>query len=224
MTKRRSPRRASPATPRTRLDVDARRAQLLALGLDIFAARAYDDVPIDEIARAAGISKGLLFHYFPSKRHYYVATIREAARDLLAQTTAEHVEGPIARLEAGLDAYIAYISRHGPAYAAMLRGGIGSDPEVSAVVEETRGIFLARLMKGMPAATPTPLLRTALRAWLGFVEAAAIEWIERRDIAPTALRTLMIDTLVTVMRVGGVPEDAASGPVPTAKRASTRPR
>lgn len=191
------PARRPPA--RTRLDVDARRAQLLALGVEAFATRAYDDVPIDEIARAAGVSKGLLFHYFPSKRHFYTATIREAANQLLAQTLADHVEDPLARLYAGLDAFLAYVDRHGPAYSALLRGGIGSDPDVLAIVEETRGVFLARLMQGLPSSdAPGPLLRTALRAWLGFVEAAALEWIDHRDVPPAKLRDLMVAVLVTV--------------------------
>ena len=204
--------------PRTRLGVDARRAQLLALGVAAFATRAYDDVPIDDIARAAGVSKGLLFHYFPSKRDFYMATIREAAEQLLSQTLADHVEDPLARLNAGLDAYLAYVARQGPAYAALLRGGIGSDPDVLAIVEETRGVFLARLMEGLPSTTPTPLLRTALRAWLGFVEAAAIEWIDHRDVEPAKLRDLMVAVLVTVTTV-----TAPAPPSSTPQSRSRRP-
>ena len=49
--------------PRARLLVDERRAQLLALGLRLFAEHSYDEVSIDELARAAGVSKGLLYHY-----------------------------------------------------------------------------------------------------------------------------------------------------------------
>lgn len=212
-------------SPRTRLDVDARRAQLLALGLDAFASRSYDDVPLDDIARAAGISKGLLFHYFPTKRHFYVATIREAARRLSEETRADHVDDPLERLHAGLDAYLAYVDRHGPAYAALLRGGIGSDPEVAAVVEETRGELLARLMQGLAAAEPSPLLRTSLRAWIGFVEAAALEWIDRRDVERVALRSVMIDVLVAVLRAAGFtpPADAATAPAPPTRTSRGRP-
>src|SRR5688572_23935942 len=62
-----------------RLATDERRTQLLDLGRELFNTRPFDDISIDEIAAAAGISKGLLYHYFPSKRHFYVETVREAA-------------------------------------------------------------------------------------------------------------------------------------------------
>jgi len=56
----------------------------------------------------------------------------------------DHVEDPIARLYAGLDAYLAYVDRHGLRTRRFFAGGIGADPEVAAVVEETRGVFLQR--------------------------------------------------------------------------------
>src|SRR6478752_4967934 len=71
----------SPA-PRVRLDLDARREQLMRIGLELFSTNSYDAVSIDEIAARAGISKGLLYHYFPSKREFYVAGVRAAAAQL----------------------------------------------------------------------------------------------------------------------------------------------
>src|SRR3954447_20353749 len=77
---------ARAARPRTRLENDARRAQLLELAQAAFAARSYDEVSIDDVARAAGVSKGLLYHYFPTKRDLYIAGLREAARQLIERT------------------------------------------------------------------------------------------------------------------------------------------
>ncbi len=75
-----SSRRVASATKleptRARLDVEERRKQLVALGNELFSKRTYDEVSIDELARAAGISKGLLYHYFPTKRDFYIATVR----------------------------------------------------------------------------------------------------------------------------------------------------
>src|SRR5437773_1276863 len=107
---------------RERLDVDERRAQLVRLGIDLFAARTYDEVSIDELARSAGISKGLLYHYFPTKRDFYVATVREGSKQLLDRTVTPDDMPPLERLRFGLDAYLDYVERHGPAYAALLRG------------------------------------------------------------------------------------------------------
>src|SRR5688500_9801794 len=84
----------------TRLDVASRRAQLLARGLTLFSSRAYDEVSMDDVARAVGISKGLLYHYFPTKRDFYVAVLKESATDLLARTDEPDVP-PVERLLRG---------------------------------------------------------------------------------------------------------------------------
>src|SRR6476620_6722006 len=124
---------------RVRLDNDERRAQLLSLAKAAFSDRSYDDVSIDDIAREAKISKGLLYHYFPTKRDLYVAGLREIATELVTAVTSIPQDLiPIARARAGLDAYLDHITRHSRAYVSLMRGGIGSDPEVAAVVEGVR--------------------------------------------------------------------------------------
>ena len=194
---RRGKKPAAPPKGRTRLLVDERRAQLLELGIRAFSERSYDEVSIDDLARAAGISKGLLFHYFPTKRDFYVATIRAAARALLAATFPEKIDDPLVRLRTALDAYFDYVEAHAAPYAALIRGGIGSDPEVASVVEETRAEYIERLREGLPSSlASTPILRAALRGWLGFVEAVALEWIDRRDVSRDALRELLSQMLV----------------------------
>lgn len=194
---------------RVRLDVDERRAQLLALGLQFFSGRAYDEVPIEDLAREAGISKGLLYHYFPTKRDFYVATVREASRQLLDRTRPDEGLPPIERLRAGLDTYLAYVEQHGPAYTALLRGGIGSDTEVAAVIEETRTEFLARLLEGIgKSVTVDARLRIMLRGYIGLVEAASLEWVDRRDLDRAELCDLLADALPAVfdaLRLGARP-------------------
>jgi len=187
--------------PRERLDVDERRAQLVRLGVDLFASRAYDEVSIDELARAAGISKGLLYHYFPTKRDFYVATVREASRNLVELTATPDDMPPLERARAGLDAYLDYVAAHAPAYAALMRGGIGSDPEVVRIVDETRDLLCDRLLAGLPGVIATPLLRIALRGWIGFCEATSLEWIERREVARDALRDMMIEVLMATVAI-----------------------
>src|SRR5580704_7857927 len=145
-----APKAAKLGAPRSRLEVDARRAQLVRLGIDLFAARSYDDVSIDELARAAGVSKGLLYHYFPTKRDFYIATVQEASRQLLELTEAPREMPPLERLRASLDAYLDYVDAHAPAYAALMRGGVGSDPEVARVIDDTRATLCDRLLGELP--------------------------------------------------------------------------
>jgi AcrR family transcriptional regulator len=185
---------------RERLDVDERRAQLVRLGIDLFAARTYDEVSIDELARAAGVSKGLLYHYFPTKRDFYVATVREGAAELLARTDTPTHLSPLERMRAGLDAYLDYVEEHAPAYAALMRGGIGSDPEVARIVDETRGIFVERLLEGLPVPL-TPLVRVAARGHIGFCEAVVTDWLVNRAVDRAAVRDLMGEVLLAIIPI-----------------------
>ena len=86
----------TPEPAYTRLDVDERRRRLLALGADLFTRFAYDELSMAKIASEAGISKALLYHYFPSKEAYFVATLEEKAEEL-AQRTAPDPDAAAAR-------------------------------------------------------------------------------------------------------------------------------
>ena len=80
-------------TQKRRLSTDARREQLLASGARLLATRPYDEVSIEEIARAAGVSKGLLYHYFPTKKDFLIAAL-ERGQDELAALTAPDPDLP----------------------------------------------------------------------------------------------------------------------------------
>ena len=105
------------AARRSRLSTDVRREQLVALGIEIFSDRPFDEVSIDDIAAAAGISKGLLYHYFPSKRDFYVAVIRSAADEMQALTEPDPALAPRERLAAALERYLEYVETHARGYA-----------------------------------------------------------------------------------------------------------
>ncbi len=170
------------------MENDARRAQLLALGLNVFSSRAYDDVSMEDLARAAGISKGLVYHYFPTKRHFYVAALREAARQLLAQTEPNESDPPEERLRKGLEGYLGFVEKHARAYTTLMRGGMGVDKQVGAIVEKTRAAFVDRFFSAPELKSAlTPAMKLAVRGWVGFVETTALEWLENREIPRHAL-------------------------------------
>ncbi|HUQ04007.1 MAG TPA: TetR/AcrR family transcriptional regulator [Kofleriaceae bacterium] len=197
---------------RIRLENDQRRAQLLELGVQAFSERTYDDVSIDDIARAAGISKGLLYHYFPTKRDLYLAGLRATAAELIASTnaaTSDMAMPPLERMRAGLDAYLDHVSRHARPFVALMRGGIGSDPEVVGVIEGVRATYVERFLEkaeGTPLAglllSNRPLVRLAVRGWIGFVEAASLEWLQKKDVERVVLRNMLVDTLLASLKIG----------------------
>ena len=90
----------------TRLDVDERRRRLLELGAQLFARFSYDELSMARIAREAGISKALLYHYFPGKQAYFAATLEEKAAELSALTEPDPSLPPVEQLTGSLGAFL----------------------------------------------------------------------------------------------------------------------
>ena len=208
------PRRAAVKRPkrRVRLDTDERRAQLLALARSAFSDRSYDDVSIDDLAREAKISKGLLYHYFPTKRDLYVAGLTQIADELVAAVTDLPPDAaPLERMRTSLHAYLEHIARYPNAFVSLMRGGIGSDPEVSGVVDGVRARLFDRFLTDSPMGGQIRgdvRFETIVRGWIGFVEATSIDWCAN----PRLTRDQLVDLLVAILAqiVGGLPKALAS--------------
>ena len=196
-----------------RLDNDERRAQLLALGQAAFASHPYDEVSIDELARKAKLSKGLFYYYFPTKRDLYIAGLRETSQSLVHKLTSVPRDlPPRERAAAAVEAYLDSVSTQGSSFIALMRGGIGSDPEVARVVEGVRIGILDEFLSGAPVSAllkPRPISPIAIRGWIGMVESASIEWLSHQDVPRETVRDLLVDLLFELLtRVLGA-EDSA---------------
>jgi AcrR family transcriptional regulator len=183
---------------RTRLDPEARRAQLVGLGLQMLSSRPLDKVAIDDIAAEAGISRGLLFHYFPTKRDFHVAVARAVADDLLTRTAADPELPAMARLRAGVEAFVDHVTANRDAYVALIRGSAGGDPAVMEVFEETRVAFTDRVLDGLPAPHP-PRLRAAVRGWVAFTEEVTVDWLSLGALERDEVVDLIDDALVALV-------------------------
>lgn len=178
-----------------------RRQRLIEVGMDLFWDHSYEEVAIDDIARAADISKGLLYYYFPTKHDFYAAVVQYAAEQLLQETEPDPTLEPTERLRASLNAYFSYVKRHAKAYIALLRGGVGVDSQVAAIVDSVRQTYIQRLLQNVPGATTfSSTQRLALNGWVGFVEAISIAWLEQSDIDQEELCNLAITAFVAVLR------------------------
>jgi AcrR family transcriptional regulator len=199
-----------------RLDNDERRAQLLAMGRAAFTTHSYDEVSIDDLAKKAKISKGLFYYYFPTKRDLYIAGLAETAQELVDKLS--HVPklaelSPRERAIVGVDAYLQHVSAQSSGFVALMRGGIGSDPEVAQVLENVRVSILDEFMRGAPISAflkTRPLSRIAIRSWIGMVEAASIEWLSQPEIPREAVRDLLVDMLFDMLMRVLDPRDAAN--------------
>jgi AcrR family transcriptional regulator len=177
----------------TRLDVEERRRRLLELGTDLFARHDYDALSMAAIAREAGISKALLYHYFPSKQAYFVATLEQKAAELAALIAPDPALAPAEQLVASLSVFLRWVEDDGDAYAKLVRGA-GSVPEVRDVMEAVREATAGMILAGLPG-RPGPARRTAVRAWLWFIDGAILDWLEHRDLTREELHTLLLRAL-----------------------------
>ncbi len=184
----------------TRLDVDERRRQLLELGARLFTERAYDELSMAQIAREAGISKALLYHYFPSKSAFFAATLREKAAELTARTEVEDDRPAAEQLLAGLDAFLAWVEDNQEGYAKLVRSaGI---PEAAIVIDEVRDITAVRIVEGLGGG---PRVRAAVRGWLWFLDGAILDWIEHGDVTRDEVRDTALGALAGAVAAAGRP-------------------
>jgi AcrR family transcriptional regulator len=190
-----------------RLDVDERRAQLIALGERLFTSFAYSELSMARIAREAGISKALLYHYFPSKQAYFEATLQAAAEELRQRTEPDPSLPPAQQLERSLDVYLGWVEEHAEAYDKLIITA-GEVAEVRAMVEEVRASTAQRILAGaLGEDTPVPAgARTAVRGWLWFMDGACLDWIAHRDLTRDELRGLLMGTLVGALMASGSAE------------------
>ena len=190
----------------TRLNVDERRRRLLELGAELFTRHSYDELSMARIAREAGISKALLYHYFPSKQAYFAATLEQAATELAEVTQPDPDKPPVEQLAASLDAYLGWVERNMGAYDKLIRS-LGAVPEVRELVERVRDETAERILAGLPNER-TPELRAAVRGWLWFMDGAVLDWIEHRDVERRRLHGLLLGTLLGAVTASGSPAHA----------------
>ncbi|MGN6425467.1 TetR/AcrR family transcriptional regulator [uncultured Leifsonia sp.] len=162
---------------RTRLTPDERRAQLVALGVAFLADNPLDELSIEDLSARAGVSRGLLFHYFGSKQGLHREVVRTARDSMLHATEPVADLPPLERLRDTLARIVAFVREHRGTFYSLVRGVASGDEEVRSVVEEARGEQAERvtavfLELGVPDG---PLLRIALRSWIAFAEEALVE-------------------------------------------------
>ena len=193
---------------RTRLSPEERRAQLIDLGVRMLAERPLEQISVEDIADQAGVSRGLLFHYFASKHDFHVAIVRHSSAEMLARTAPNTELAPIEILRDAMASYVDYVSDNRNSYVSLLRGTASGDPAMREVFEETRATMAARVIDQLPKLGIEPDARMGLsvRGWIAFVEEATITWLR----SPVITRHELIDLLVTALPAVALSSDAAA--------------
>ncbi len=187
---------------RRRMGVEERRQQLIGVALDLFSRRSPDEVSIDEIASAAGISRPLVYHYFPGKLSLYEAALRRASDDLAARFV-EPREGPLgARLLRVMGRYFDFVDEHGPGFSALMRGGpaVGSST-ANALVDSVRQAAYVQILSHLDVTEPPARLELVVRSWISLAESTALLWLDGRRIPRAELEAQLVHDFAALTAV-----------------------
>ncbi|MFH0520250.1 TetR/AcrR family transcriptional regulator [Streptomyces sp. M41] len=187
---------------RRRMGVEERRQQLIGVALELFSQRSPDDVSIDEIASAAGISRPLVYHYFPGKLSLYEAALKRASQDL-ADRFVEPREGPLgARLLRVMRRFFDFVDEHGPGFSALMRGGpaVGSTA-TNALIDSVRQAAYVQILSHLRVENPPARLELVVRSWISLAESTALIWLDGRRIPREELEKQLVHDFAALAAV-----------------------
>jgi AcrR family transcriptional regulator len=172
--------------------VDERRRQLLDAGTRLFAEHAYEEISMRQIAEAAGVSKPLLYHYFPSKIDLFKAAVANKAVELMLLIEPSGEGTPLEQLAHSLDAYLGWIEANAQTWSKLMESAT-TLPDARELVEgfrqRTMDVALAKLTGKRK---PRPALRIAIKGWLGYMDAAILDWTQHGELPREKLRDLLL--------------------------------
>src|ERR1700759_3140777 len=112
----------------------------------MLATRTLDELSVEEIATKAGISRGLLFHYFASKQEFHLEVARAAAAALIDRTAPDTALPPLEALRGALGAFIDYVEENPDNYKSLVRGAAAGDADMRAIFDATRSTMAGRIV------------------------------------------------------------------------------
>ncbi len=187
---------------RRRMGVEERRQQLIGVALELFSRRSPDEVSIDEIASAAGISRPLVYHYFPGKLSLYEAALKRASEDL-ADRFVEPQDGPLgARLLRVMRRFFDFVDEHGPGFSALMRGGpaVGSTT-TNALIDSVRQAAYVQILAHLRVENPPARLELVVRSWISLAESTALIWLDGRRIPRAELEKQLVHDFAALAAV-----------------------
>ena len=163
----------------SRLEADERRGPILAAARRVYVSSGLDAASTAAIAGEAGVTRGLLHHYFGTKRELYLAVVEDLAASLPEVVRTDLRDQPVeAMVDANLNSWLDAIERDHDLWLALLGAEtVGRDPEVEAIMSRARDEVIDRMVANQARDfPPSDELRLVLRTFLGALEAAAREW------------------------------------------------
>jgi len=188
-------------TPRwRRLEPDERREQILDCARRLFGERHYSAVSTTDIAREAGVARGLINHYFGTKRDLYLQVVRQVVFIPPPSAVSLPAGPPLARIAAAVDWWLDAVWRHRKMWLIALGAqGFGRDQDLEAIIEEAEEVGVERVLEALGLTGAGEATRAAIRAYGGFASFAAREWLARRTLTREQLHALLSRTLLALV-------------------------
>lgn len=185
---------------RRRLEPQQRREELLDAGAALFAEASYEGVFVEDIAARAGVSRSLLYRYFPSKRDLYVAILRRAGSRFPAGTSLDTHQPLEEQLAVRLNALIQSVVDHPFEAVEINHGALSGDPTIQAILVEELSLVSQRLIDQLAAEQCRhETVEIALEGWLAFVRVACVKWVQSPNISRGELNELCLRTFDCVL-------------------------
>jgi AcrR family transcriptional regulator len=189
------------ALRRRRLEPDARRAQILSVAIRLFGAKPYADVSTTDVARDAGVARGLVNHYFGTKKDLYL----EVVRVMLTVPEVALEQLPRGDLPERADSIVGWfldvVSRHSTSWlAATGAGGMAGDADVNQVIAEAVDVAAVGVLRAVGMGDdPSPALRGMARSYVGLTICTAQEWLQRGVLTREQVHALLATSLVAMV-------------------------
>ncbi len=170
---------------------ERRRTHLLDAAAELAAGRDLATLSVEQIAAHAGVSEGLLYHYFPTKQALLVAAVRRAADAMHAALDAVPLAPPSTALSVGLTAYLDHVQADPTGWRSLLQAGSGELAGIAAEVDEHA---VRLLLAALGVQAPSAAFALAVDAWLAFEKQACLGWLDHPEVPREAVADLLGST------------------------------
>lgn len=186
----------------------------MEIGARLFAERPFNDVWIEEVAKEAGVSRGLVYHYFPNKRDFFSAIVMHGLEDAFEISTPDPSVPPDRWLIDGIDSLFTFAAENANAFRAIYTSRHVLDDEVIEAVEAGRELQIVRIAQIVsPGEEPSEALRISMKGWTASMDELLLSWLDGRltdrDKVVRIVAGQLAGAIVTALMVDGRGERVA---------------
>ncbi|WP_051341997.1 TetR/AcrR family transcriptional regulator [Pseudonocardia spinosispora] len=216
-------------SPARRMNPERRREHLIQTALRLYADQPPDLIAVDDVARAADVSRALFYRYFPNINELRMAALRTVVEEIIAVMTPPENGSLIEQVRYSLHEFLGLIQTYAGAYVALQRtGSVVATAESEELMNRVRDHIVrtvavridARMGGTGDAASPAPMLELTMRSWFAVVESASVAWLGEGKIARDRLENWLVDQLVAMLATTARHDPATASQMAAAMRNS----